>query len=297
VRVWVTGAGGFVGQRLVRRLRAEGAIAIASDREVDVVSPASVEGAVAAARPDAVVHLAALSFVPDSVARPDAAFRVNYLGTNNVLRAVQRHAPGARVLLVSSAHIYGSTPPDAPPFDEAAPLRPGSPYARSKAAADLLGGIYAERGLDVVRLRPFNHTGAGRPDHFAESSFARQLAEMERGLRPARLAVGNLDAIRDFLHVEDVVDAYWRLLQPGAPAGVFNVASGRGTSLRRVLELLLQATRLRPELRVEPDRWRPADASVGDAARLRAATGWAPKRELADTLVEILDAWRQQLTA
>jgi len=284
-----------VGRHLCRRLRTEGAIAIASDREVDVVSPAEVERAAAEAHPDAVVHLAALSFVPDSVARPDAAFRVNYLGTHNLLRAVQRHAPGARVLLVSSAHIYGSTPPGAPPFDESAPLRPGSPYARSKAAADLLGAVFAERGLAMVRLRPFNHTGSGRPDHFAESSFARQLAEMERGLRPARLAVGNLDAIRDFLHVEDVVDAYWRLLQPGAPTGVFNVASGLGTSLRRVLELLLQATRVQPELKVEPARWRPADASVGDATRLRAATGWAPKHELADTLVEILDAWRHQI--
>jgi GDP-4-dehydro-6-deoxy-D-mannose reductase len=302
VRVLVTGAGGFVGRRLVSRLAAGGHEAVALDRRVDVADAAALDAALARAAPEAVVHLAALSFVPDSERDPTRAFRVNFLGTRNLLEAVRARAPRARVLVVSTSHVYGTAEPGAAPFSERAPLRPGSPYARAKAAADLLARSYAERGLDVVRLRPFNHTGAGRPELFVESSIARQLAEIAAGRRPPRVAVGNLDAVRDFLDVDDVIAAYLLLLDPARPAGLYNVASGVGRTVREVLEALIDLAGLRGrrealEIEVDPGRWRPTDRAVGDAARLRAATGWEPRIPFESTLRALLDAWRAELSA
>jgi len=297
MRVWVTGAAGFVGSRLVARLEADGHEPKGSDREVDVTDAAAVGAAVAETLPEAVVHLAAISFVPDAAKDPMRAFRVNALGTRNVLTSVATHAPEARVLVVGSSVVYGSSEPDAAPFDESAPLRPEGAYAWTKAAADLLAGEHAREGHDVVRLRPFNHTGAGRPDAFVESSFARQIAEMEAGRRPPVLRVGNLAAVRDFLHVDDVVDAYTRLIVPGGPDGVFNIASGQRIRVSALLDLILERSSVQPDVIVESDRWRPADASVGNAQRLREATKWAPSRPLADTLGELLDHWRRVIAA
>jgi len=293
MRVFVTGVAGFVGQRLEARLQAAGAQVIGTDLELDVGDAGRVAEAVTEARPDAIVHLAAISFVPEAESNPQAVYRVNFLGAHSILEAAQKISPDVRVLLVGSGYVYGAADPGAPPFDESSPLRPDSHYAWSKAAADLLGGFYEGRGVDVVRVRPFNHTGPGRPDRFVESSFARQIAEIEAGLRTPKMAVGNLDAVRDFLDVEDVLDAYLRLLDPKVPAGVYNVASGRGTSIRDLLELLLAETPSRPEVEVDQARWRPADSVVGSADRLEAATGWAPAIPLRETLRTLLDHWRE----
>lgn len=297
MRVFVTGVAGFVGQRLEARLQAAGAQVIGTDLELDVGDADRVAEAVTEARPDAIVHLAAISFVPEAESNPQAVYRVNFLGAHSILEAAQKISPDVRVLLVGSGYVYGAADPGAPPFDESSPLRPDSHYAWSKAAADLLGGFYEGRGVDVVRVRPFNHTGPGRPDRFVESSFARQIAEIEAGLRPPKMAVGNLDAVRDFLDVEDVLDAYLRLLDPKVPAGVYNVASGRGTSIRDLLELLLAETPNRPEVEVDQARWRPADSVVGSAERLEAATEWAPGIPLRETLRSLLDHWREAVGA
>jgi len=296
VRVLVTGAEGFVGGALVARLRARGAEVLASDRgDLDVTDAARVRRAVAEARPDAVAHLAAITFVPEAEADGGRALRVNYLGTRHVLAAVAESAPGARVLLVSSSTVYGPAAPGAAPFAESSPLCPANAYARTKAAADLLGAAYAARGLAVWRARPWNHTGAGRPDGFVESSFARQIAEIEAGRRPARIAVGALDSVRDFLHVDDVVDAYLALFESDAEPGAYNVASGSGLSIRALLARLLAMTGVQPELVVETARLRPPDASVGDAGKLAARTGWAPRRGLDDALAALLDSWRARI--
>lgn len=291
MRVLVTGGAGFVGARLAARLSAEGVEVHAPPQsELDVCDGAALRAAVSRLRPYAVAHLAALSFVPAAEADPAAAFRVNFLGVRAVLEALRCEAPAARALIVSSAAVYGSSMRRC---DESEPLRPEGAYARSKAAADLLAGRYAERGLNVVRARPFNHTGAGRPAHFVESSLARQLAAAERAaVDTPLLRIGNPDSVRDILHVEDVVEAYWRLLQPAAPPGVYNIASGRGVSIRELLELLIARTALRPRMETERGRWRPADSLVGDARRLRDATGWRPQRSLQDALAELLDDWR-----
>ena len=297
MRILVTGASGFVGSRLLPRLAAEGASVLATDTDVDVRDAAAVRAAVKEARPEALIHLAALSSVAGSFEVAEAAYQVNFLGTHAVLAALEAAAPRARLLLVSSGQVYGSAAPGAAAFDESAPLRPASPYAWSKAAADLLGRTFAEKGLDVVRVRPFNHTGPGQSEAFVAASFARQIAEIEAGRRPARLAVGNLDAVRDFLDVEDVVEAYVRLLDRAAPAGLYNVASGRGRRVREILERLLALARVRPEITVDPLRFRPRDVSVGSPARLRERTGWEPRVDLDETLSRLLDDWRARISA
>lgn len=290
----MSGARGFVGSWLVPHLAAAGHVVVAVDRDVDVCDAGAVAASIAAARPDAIVHLAALASVAASLDAPARAARVNALGTLHVLRAAGAHAPAARVLLVSSGEIYGAAD-DGAVFDESAPLAPGTPYARAKAVADRLGAVFAARGLEVVRARPFNHTGPGQGDAFVASSFARQLAEIEAGRRAPVLAVGNLAAVRDFLDVADVIEAYRRLLDRAVPPGAYNVASGVGVSIGELLGRLLAVSTAKPEVREDPARWRPAHAAVGDAGRLRRATGWAPRIPLDDTLARLLDDWRARI--
>ena len=296
MRVWVSGAHGFVGAWLLPRLATDGHSVTAVDREVDVCDADAVAVSIGAARPDAVIHLAALASVASSFDDPDAVARVNYFGTLHVLRATQRHAPRARVLLVSSSEIYGGST-TADPIGEDAPLAPVSPYARTKAAADLLGAAFAAGGLDVVRARPWNHTGPGQTDTYVASSFARQLAEMKLGRRDPILRVGNLDAVRDFLDVADVVDAYVRLLDPRVARGAYNIATGVPVRIAAMLERLIEHGGVRPKIEVDPARYRPDRASVGDATRMRRATGWAPRIPLADTLAHLFDAWLRRLSA
>jgi len=297
VRVFVTGAEGFVGGHLLPRLESDGHDVVATDRELDVGDAAAVDAFVAKLRPDAIVHLAAVSSVPESRREPTLTYRVNFLGTRSILAAATRHAPDSRVLLVGSSDEYGSAEPDAPAFTEASPLRPESPYSRTKAAASLLGADFAERGLGVVRVRAFNHTGPGQSDVFVVSSFARQLAEIESGRREPLMRVGNLDSVRDFLDVRDVVEAYVRLLEPGVPPAVYNVASGRGLRIGAILERLCSFATRRPTIETDPARMRPTDRSVGDASRLRAATGWEPRVAFDDTLAELLQDWRRRISA
>lgn len=296
-RIWVTGAGGFVGGHLLPRLRAAGAEVLPTDHDVDVREAAPLAAALGRLRPDAVIHLAARSSVAASLGERRETWETNYLGVRHLLRAAVERAPQTRILLVGSGVVYGSARPGAPPFAESAPLRPGSPYAWTKACADLLGARHAARGLAVVRARPFNHTGPGQSPVFVAASFARQIAEIEAGRREPVLRVGNLESVRDFLAVEDVVEAYLRLLDPGVPPAAYNVARGRGVRIGDLLEMLLDEARVRP--RVEPDeaRWRPTDVAVGSAERLHETTGWAPRRPLAASLRALLDAARDEVSA
>ncbi len=295
MRVFVTGSSGFVGVRCVARLRDAGHTPLGADVEHDITLRDALTAVIAEARPDAVVHLAARSSVAESLKDPLACYRVNFLGTANLLHAVRTAAPRARVLLVGSGDQYGPAAADARPYVETDPLGPNNPYARSKAAAEWLGTLAAGEGLDVVRARPFNHTGPGQTDRFVASSFARQVAEIALGQREARMRVGNLESMRDFLDVSDVLDAYLALLDPAVPAAVYNIAGGRRIAVREVLDTLLELAGVDAEIEVDPDRWRPTDTLVGDASRLEKATGWTPKTPLRDTLGALLSDWTARL--
>lgn len=293
MRVWVTGARGFVGRHLIPRLVDRGWQVDATDRELDISDGESVQAKLVESLPEAIVNLAAQSSVAASASAPALTHRVNYLGSLAILRAALRADPPPRVLLIGSGEQYGTAPPGTPPFTEASPPRPKSSYARSKAEADQLGAHFAAAGLPVVRVRAFNHSGPGQSDAFVLSSFARQAAEIEAGRCAPTLKVGNLDSVRDFLDVDDVVDAYLRLLEPQTPPDAYNVASGVGSRIGDVLACLLSMLSRQPSVERDPQRHRPTDCSVGDASRLRSSTGWRPRTPIARTLERLLEHWRR----
>jgi GDP-4-dehydro-6-deoxy-D-mannose reductase len=268
----------------------------ATDRDLEVTDRNAVEAKLKQLMPQAIVHLAAQSSVAASHDEPELTLRVNYLGALSVLRGAQHCGSRPRVLLIGSADQYGTTDLGSEPFTEASPLRPSSAYARSKAEADQLGAAFAEVGLPIVRIRAFNHSGPGQPDTFVLSSFARQIAEIEVGQREPVLRVGNLESVRDFLDVGDVVEAYIRLLNPQVEPTVYNVCSGVGVQLGVLLEALLERATIRPRIECDPERFRATDFSVGDASRLRAATGWEPVVPIEQTLDRLLNYWRQAVT-
>jgi GDP-4-dehydro-6-deoxy-D-mannose reductase len=199
---------------------------------------------------------------------------------------------------VGSAEEYGPVRGEDLPLRETTPLRPASPYAVSKVAQSALAVLYGPAGgMRVVTTRTFHHTGPGRGEAFAESSFARQIAEIEAGRRAPVIRVGNLDAVRDFSDVRDVVRAYWLLLEKGAPGAVYNVCSGHGRSIRELLDILLACSSARVDVQIDPERLRPSDtpAQVGDPSRLLTATGWTPRIPIEQTLRDLLDDWRERI--
>jgi GDP-4-dehydro-6-deoxy-D-mannose reductase len=316
VRLLVTGAGGFVGGHLVDYLHAEQpevevhgvviphgsvswrAASGARVLEADLNDPLAAAAVVEEVRPDRIIHLAGQSSVHLSWLDPAGTLRTNVLGIVHVLDAARERGLRPDVLVVGSAEEYGKVAPEEVPIREDAPLRPASPYAVSKVAQGALALLYGPAGgMRVVLTRTFHHTGPGRGEAFAESSFARQLAEIEAGLRPPVLKVGNLEAVRDFADVRDVVRAYWMLLEKGEGGTAYNVCSGRGRTIRDLLDTLLAASRARVEVRVDPARLRPSDVptQVGDPSRLRAATGWEPRTPLERTLADLLDDWRARV--
>jgi len=318
VKVLVTGVAGFVGGHLVEFLDAEhravevfgltrphGSAPLAlpgrvSLVEADLEDASSVQAAVDLVRPDRIVHLAAQSSVHRSWADPAGTLRTNVQGLLHLLEAIRKGALAPRVLVVGSSEEYGLVHPGDIPVREDAPLRPNSPYAVSKVAQGYLALQYAlSHHMGIVRTRTFHHTGPRRGEAFAESSFARQLAEIEAGRRPPVIQVGNLESVRDFSDVRDVVRAYWALLDRGDAGEVYNVCSGTGVRVRDVLQTLVEASGLDVEVRVDTERLRPSDvpALVGDPARLRAAAAWQPRHSLADSLRDLLRYWRERVAS
>ncbi len=295
MKILVTGSRGFVGTRLIPRLEAAGHQVTGFDADsIDVSDSPRVRAFVERSCPEAVVHLAAVAFLPAAAKDPGLAQRVNVHGTQNVIDALEAHAPKARLLLVGSGEQYRAVEPNAPALTEDAPLDPQGSYATTKAAAERLGQQAADRGLDVVTIRAFNHTGPGQAPLFVAPDFARQIALIEAG-SPPLMRVGNLESVRDFLHVDDVIEAYLKLLDRQTPAGTYNIASGVGTRIGSLLDALAQLAGVTPKIERDDDRWRPADSRVGNAQRLREATGWRASRSLEATLFELLVYWRDRI--
>jgi GDP-4-dehydro-6-deoxy-D-mannose reductase len=282
--ILVTGAGGFVGSHLLSEL-GDDAVPLGAD----VREAGELVDAVRSQAPSAVVHLAAISSVAESWAQSAEIWAVNAIGTVNVVEALLREAPEARLLLASTGEVYGRA--EQLPTPEAGPVAPLSPYAASKAAAEIACEQAARAaGLDVVIARAFQHEGPGREERFAIGSWTRQIAALELSGGGA-LRVGDLSPERDISDVRDVCRAYRLLLDPGVPSGTYNIASGKKTGLADIVEQLVRMARVPVSVEQDPARLRPADIPVvwGEPSKLRAATGWAPEIPLERTLADALD--------
>jgi GDP-4-dehydro-6-deoxy-D-mannose reductase len=291
MRALVTGSDGFVGGWLCPHLADAGDEVIAvTQADADITDADAVRSLVHDAAPDAIYHLAGLANVAESWRVPEQTFSVNANGTLHVVDAARRLTPAPRVLLVSSAEVYGMTTPEQQPINEETPLRPVTPYAASKVAAEFVGlQAHLGSGVPVIRVRPFNHVGPGQATAFVVSDLARRIATAERkGERT--LPVGNLTARRDFTDVRDVVRAYRLLIERGTPGEVYNVCRGHAVGVAELAEMLLRLAGVDLELVTDPDLVRPVDLPVlvGDNSRLRAATSWAPELPLEQTLADAL---------
>lgn len=268
--------------------------------ESDIVHGESLAEIVQETHPHQVYHLAAASSVRRSLEDPCQTFRVNVLGTRNLLDAIRRAGITPRILVVSSAEAYGESANLPRPLCEEDPLLPVSPYGASKAAAEAIASRYGrEFNLEIIRVRPFPHTGPRQAPQFVFPDWARQLAEIEARRRPLRLQVGNLDIRRDLCDVRDVVVAYALALERGQPGAVYNVCNGRAYTLREVLDILIGLTSLPVEVVPERERLRPHDLQVlvGTPLALQSSTGWKASIALTQTLDDLLLYWRKRHVA
>jgi GDP-4-dehydro-6-deoxy-D-mannose reductase len=266
----------------------------------ELTDEASVRSAVDDVRPDLVLHLAAQASVDQAIGSAEQTWRVNFCGTMWLAAAIARVCPQATFLFVSSAEVYGANFRRGPVAEDT-PLSPINPYARAKAAAEAMLADVLPQSAQLIVARSFNHTGAGQDERFALPTFAAQIARIERGEKEPLLSVGNLAAERDFLDVEDVVEAYLRLIETAGlvQRATFNVASGQAHAINDMLQRLRALARTPFEICVDPDRVRASDVpcSVGDASKLRKATGWAPRRSIDDMLSRLLDDWRERVAS
>jgi GDP-4-dehydro-6-deoxy-D-mannose reductase len=314
----VTGGGGFVGQWLIRELLgrgekvfgftfgAPGAIGVLSagqERQVqwidgDIRDSVSVGSAIEEAQPDTIFHLAGVTFVPAAGDDPTSTYEVNVLGASRLLAAVargkSRGSKGPRVLVVGSAEQYGPHSTRASPLAESTPQNPVTVYGASKSAQETIALQAAVgQGLDVVATRSFNHSGRGQDPRFLLPGLIQRIRTIANA-QADRLKIGNTEVVRDFLHVEDVARAYVTLLETGERGHVYNVCSGKGSTVRELADLALRVAGVTATLERDPGLTRSTDIewSVGDNRKLRQRTGWAPARGVEDILRDLWGAAR-----
>jgi GDP-4-dehydro-6-deoxy-D-mannose reductase len=309
--VLITGGTGFVGTHLIQFLRSNASqiVVIASgdsksrqEREpgaeyyqLDIRRADEVRSVVHSARPTEIYHLAGVSAVGASWNSPRLTFEVNVLGAYNLFEAAMSLASPPRILNVSTSQVYASS---ASMLNESSPVSPDNPYAASKAMAELLHVQYAKSsGGGIITARSFNHTGPGQSPTFVLPSIAKQFAEMEAGLRPPRLIVGNIEVKRDFTDVRDVVLAYSALLNKGRRAEVYNVCSGSAVRLSDCIRKFEAISGITVQISTDPERVRSNEVSqiCGDATKIRKETGWSPQIPLEKTIRDLLDYWRERI--
>jgi len=317
MRILITGITGFVGSHLTEWALSRGADVIGALRwrsntehiehlrdrltliQSELRELSSARDLVERARPDYIVHLAAQSFVGASWQTPAETLMTNAIGQMNLFEAIRQLGSASRFLVIGSSEEYGLVEPDELPIRETNPLRPLSPYAVSKVTQDLMGFQYFKSyGLDIVRARAFHHTGPRRSDNFSTSTFARQIAEIEAGLREPVVVAGDLKPVRDFSDVRDIVRGYWDLLERGTAGEVYNLCSGVDWTIERMLTFLISQSSVPGiEIRTDVARLRPSDVPVlrGSYEKIARAVGWRPRIPLEQTLTDLLDYWRQRI--
>lgn len=294
----ITGSSGFVGQHLKNELIAQGYQVFEFDikRGCNLLDYEHVRNDLDLFRPDEIYHLAAQAYVPESVTNPARTMQVNVIGTINLLEAVKNLGIETKILLACTSEEYGLVKGTEIPINEGNPLRPQSPYAISKVTVDMLGDWYTKQhGLHIVRTRAFNHTGPGRGEMYVESSFAKQIATIEASGQPGTIYHGNLDAVRDFTDVRDMVRAY--ILAVTAPVGYYNIGSGKGIAIKDLLNYLMSLIQTPIRLEESKSRMRKTEVPVlvCDASRFKMITGWEPQIPFEQTMQNLLDYWREQI--
>ncbi len=314
MQIFVTGATGFAGSHLVDQLLAQGhSVAVLvhpatshqqlpdhpalSGIEGDLLNPQALKTAVAAVKPDVIYHLAGQAYPARSWENPALTIAINTGGTANMLEAAVAFGR-PRVVIVTSAEIYGYVSQDDLPLTEASVPQPRHPYGVSKWAAAMLTAVYWQRyGLPVVEARPFNHIGPRQALGFVVPDFASQLAAIKLGQKPPRLSVGNLDAQRDFTDVRDIARAYIALAERGEPGESYIICSGQPVSIHYLLNVLIDTAGVTVDIAYDPARMRPSDTPClyGSYAKIRAATGWEPQIHLRQALADAFADWLNRL--
>ncbi len=315
-RSLITGITGFVGSHLAELLLKQGDQVFGLCRwrskmeniehlrdklvllDADLLDVNSLEAAMVEAKPDRIFHLAAQSFVPTSWLSPTATLQVNVVGQVNLLEVLRRSGLNPAIQIASSSEEYGKVLPDELPITEMNPLRPLSPYAVSKVAQDLLGfQYYQTHGLRCLRTRGFNHTGPRRGDVFVTSNFSKQIALIEKGKQEPTIHVGNLESLRDFTDVRDMVRGYILVTEKGIPGDVYNICSGKAYRIQQVLDILLSLSEVNVQVQEDPSRARPSDVPVlvGDCSKFSQLTGWKPTIPFEKTLEDLLNYWRERV--
>jgi GDP-4-dehydro-6-deoxy-D-mannose reductase len=315
LKALITGAGGFVGGHLCHYLLAHTEWCLMGTvypqpveaqpeearlrlQHLDLREPEGVQSLLEDAQPDYIFHLAAQSIPAASFDNPWDTLKTNIRSQLNVLHSARVLGLGARILVIGSNEEYGRPQEGDLPFTEESPLRPANPYAVSKVTQDLMGlQFHLAYGMDVVRMRPFNHTGPGQSPHFVVPAFASQIARIEAGLQEPVMRVGNLAASRDFSDMRDIVHGYHLAITRGEPGEVYNLASGQPHSISVLLEMLLSLTDAKIRVETDADRYRPVDVPVvyGSAEKFYQLTGWMPEFSFEQTLENTLDYWREQV--
>jgi GDP-4-dehydro-6-deoxy-D-mannose reductase len=317
MKVIITGIAGFVGSHLAEFLLEKKDIRVYGiDRwlsrldniqhlknkieliECDLRDPFSAHSQIEKVKPDLIFHLAAQSFVPTSWDAPHDTLTTNIIGQLNIFESVRKLKLKTKIQIACSSEEYGLVHKSEVPIKETNPLRPLSPYAVSKVGQDFLGyQYYKSYNMFIVRTRGFNHTGPRRGENFVTSNFAKQIALIEKGKQKPVIEVGNLNAIRDFTDVRDMVRGYWLSLLKGEPGEVYNICSGKGISIREVLRMLLNLSNRKISVHQDPSRLRPSDVEIllGSFKKFNEKTGWKPRIPFEKTIKDLLDYWRERV--
>lgn len=316
MKALITGITGFVGSHLADFLLSKGYKVYGISRwrsdtrnidhikskltliDADLNDAHSFYNAIQEIKPDEIYHLAAQSFVPTSWTAPADTLQTNVIGTVNLFEAVRKAGIDPKIQVACSSEEYGLVKPDEIPIKETNPLRPLSPYGVSKVAQDMLSFQYFQSyGMKIVVTRGFNHTGPRRGDVFVCSNFAKQIVEIEKGLKEPVIKTGNLDAVRDFTDVRDMVKGYNLALKKGIPGERYNICSGKGYKIKELLDMFLKMSDINIKTENDPERMRPSDVPIliGDSSKFRKQTGWKPEIPFETTLKDLLDYWRASI--